>query len=336
MLMDCGNPRLTFLFASQLLERATRTNKPTRSAAVEMYKQLTPDLIAGINFLERDANSNSEKHLTALHLTRLCADLSAMDCLKSLDTLHQSLALQAEKMDPSMLKTVLVPYLKGAFQAVNDRNPSENSSMQQFCTTVLASFVYRYVGHEPKPPSLVRDPRGCGCQFCRQIDTFLASPRELSIEVTVPCSKDVSHLEGRFGWWSVPELKTECEKYSEPYNIQAIKTRHAYDQDHSSWLERRDEAQPLINDAAEQPTLRQILGDRYAELAQLHGVTLLRHPDGELVEPYKYIHEPKPECDGATEDAATIADEMEIDASESLEGKPSKTPSVRYNLRSKK
>lgn len=123
------------------------------------------------------------------------------------------------------------------------------------------------------------------------------------------------------------ELKTESERYREPYKIQATKTRNAYDNDHSSWLERRDEAQPPINDVAEPPTLRQILGHRFAELAQSHGVTLLRQPDDELVEPYKYTHESIQQSHSPTRQIASVPDAMEVDASECLEQEPSKTPS---------
>ncbi|KAK4498020.1 hypothetical protein PRZ48_010676 [Zasmidium cellare] len=237
-------------------------------------------------------------------LLKMSRKHSMSDAMQHVSRLHRRLVDLSPSTMISNITSVLIPYMKFSAQVMSDHGvPLSDPAFQQLFTKLIHQAAYRYVGHEPQPGSLTRDPRGCRrCADCNQLDAVLESSSETGASIYVHYKKQVDHLDSKFTrrhftWWHNnrrDNITTTTQKRTVGYSFEITKTDHTYEGEFEGWERRFNEMQGLLRSIAPETTLRQLLGQRFEELVLLHGTILVRTPEGTILTPPTYLHQRPP------------------------------------------
>ncbi|KAL9043571.1 MAG: hypothetical protein Q9214_003247, partial [Letrouitia sp. 1 TL-2023] len=116
--------------------------------------------------------------LTGSELAALICNCVSQGLKSSSEMLINKLVDLADTVDPSIFGLTLLPMLINLLKISPNKDISlRNPSFQALFQQTLDRYLCRYVLYKPEEPrDLKKDPRGCGCKDCNELDVFLANP----------------------------------------------------------------------------------------------------------------------------------------------------------------
>lgn len=137
----------------------------------------------------------------------------------------------------------------------------------EFTHDILAVYIRRCVGPMPPPPqNWTLSTRGCGCEDCNQLDSFLTHPSKRSGFIPVSNAERAHHLERRLETVS-SEWLAQRTSDNPRYKVLIDKTRSQWFVAVKKWEEKKRIARRELRKAFEEEKLGDILGkEHYAEL----------------------------------------------------------------------
>ena len=162
---------------------------------------------------------------------------------------------------------------------VQNSVPFTTQNYQNLFQYIITLYIIEYVKMEPpRPVNQICPKAGCGsgrsCQDCWNLDEFLRHPSRQTWEFKATAQRR-NHVENRVLMSQSPCFRCHTVKNRfAPHIFKVTKTLDvARDADHAAWLSRCAKAEKRLT-AIDHDALRQLLGDKYNECAELRSVDM--------------------------------------------------------------
>jgi hypothetical protein len=266
--------RVTSLFQSHFAEFYARFNLPKSFERMIERKNPGPSLAQRYynhyaNIPQAEApNLEAWEAVTgaSVQLTSFIPEALRLGMNEQVNALLNVIRQVAETYDQKYFKHFFLPFLR-SFVPVYIEQKQSISTMDSFniYQWVLSSYSRRYVGQKPPPQtSWARTPTSCSCRDCVALNHFIISPIEHVGRFAVNKSRR-QHLHQILDELGKVAYIHETERYGRPQTLVVTKMQTLLEQKRQAWYMRRTEAIKEFNTFG-LTTLRDILGDRFAEI----------------------------------------------------------------------
>jgi hypothetical protein len=202
----------------------------------------------------------------------LCKCLS-LGLTSELDQIISKILTESHAVPVELFDQVILPFFKILVKfLVKQEAQLTEPRFRLLFQQGLAIYKDRYVMHEPtKPTDWTRSARGCGCNDCNELDSFLRSPI-LQTGRFSRVQKMRKHLEQRLSY-DYKDYKFDTDKSKSPHTLVIKKTRNItqFTRDHDEWKRRGKWAIQNIQSMGVEP-LRKLLGDQFDAMMELKWV----------------------------------------------------------------
>jgi hypothetical protein len=209
----------------------------------------------------------------SLNLAFLLCMCSKLDLTPELDQIISKILTESHTVSVELFDQVILPFFKILVKMLDKQEahltePRFRLLFQQG----LAIYQDRYVKPEPsKPTDWTRLARGCGCNDCNELDSFLCSPI-LRTGRFCRVQKTRKHLELRLSC-DYNDYKFDTDRHGSPQTLVITKTRNVsqFTRDLDQWKIRGKWAIQNIKAMGVEP-LRKLLGDQFDVIMGLKSV----------------------------------------------------------------
>lgn len=258
-------------FATHIFDYS-QSGKMASEIARDIFSAVVADLVPTAPL--RNMDDSKRRKTTGVHqplsqvnsaavvsLLRQCAALD-VSVYQIIDKLKEE--AKSEKDPINTFSKFFLPLLK----ALNKQRKLSSGRLHTYTTefthNILAVYLRRCVGPMPPPPQdWTLSTRGCGCEDCEKLDSFLADPSERSGFIPVSNAEHAHHLERQLDIID-PEWQAQRTSDHPTYKVLIDKTRMQWFVAVKRWEEKKRFARCELRGAFEEKELGDILG--YAEL----------------------------------------------------------------------
>ena len=183
----------------------------------------------------------------------------------SLEEMVTPLTKEAATIDVDLFEPVYLPALKVIGTMLQSKKLSvQGSPVGRLFQSLLTTYIARYVGAEPVPPSDWQRTRvACVCSDCSQLNAFLVDPIE-SVWRFAANQTRRTHLQK-----SLKELgngtTVDTERGGSPLTLVVIKTQSQHLAVHTAWTARCDVAKKQLQ-RLDQKFLQECLAEEYENI----------------------------------------------------------------------
>lgn len=166
------------------------------------------------------------------------------------------------------IHTFWVPFLDFLVpRLVENQIPLETARYQQMFTTVIKSYITRFVKRAPSTEkSLARKPVSCNCLDCTPLNRFLVDSAQEVARFAVNKQRR-AHLHQKLDAAGI-DCVHETERVGSPQSLIVTKTFRQMKQARHNWDTRRTVARQTLQEF-DQTQSRPLLGDSYSSLITL-------------------------------------------------------------------
>ena len=274
--VTCNIHNIDFVldFATHLSDYS-QSGKVASETARDMLSTIVADLIPTATLKNLD---DSKRRIT----TGVCQPLSRANPAAIVSFLSQCAVIdipinqiidrlkdeaQSEKDPINTFPRFFLPLLK----ALNKQRELLSSCPHPYTAdlthNILAVYIRCCVGPMPPPPqNWTLSTRGCGCEDCKQLDSFLADPSKRSGFIPVSNAERAHHLKRQLKTID-PEWQAQETSDKSGYKLLIDKTRRQWFAAVKEWEKKKSFARHNLREAFEEKDLGDILGkQRYAEV----------------------------------------------------------------------
>ena len=183
--------------------------------------------------------------------------------------LLQKIQSQAFELDKATCKEFLIPFIKEIINGVE----SFSVQMQECIQSLIATYITRIVGQEPKKPTDWARPEEAAlkcdddnCEECLEMSTFLNNPE---IQHHNLCRNNSPHLKKQFLRFLLFKIDD-----TDSNHIVLTKTLGWWEYHHKDWEQRASKASDALQELP-RPELEHCLADRYDEIMNLRMVKVV-------------------------------------------------------------
>jgi len=209
----------------------------------------------------------------SLNLAFVLCKCSKLGLTSELDQIISKVLTESHTVRVELFDQVILPFFKVFVkflvkQEANLTEPRFRLLFQQG----LAIYQDRYVKQAPtKPTDWARPAKGCGCNDCNELDSFLCSPILQTGRFT-RVQKMRKHLEQRLSY-DYEDYKLDTDRNGSPQTLVITKTKNVtqFKRDHHEWKKRGKWAIQNIQSMGVEP-LTELLGDQFDVIMGLKSV----------------------------------------------------------------
>jgi hypothetical protein len=197
-------------------------------------------------------------------LARLFRAILSLGLRKEAALLLGQIQREAKVQDTKYFALMFLPFLQFIVPVWSEQAiPYTDPICQSLYQSVFRSFLLRFVGQKPQPPThWSRSRVSCNCFDCKSLNEFLVDPHQ-SVGYFRVAQKRRGHLHNQLSGGDYTHV---TERTGSPHTLVVNKTRRTYDKRLTEWRNRCEEYSTKTLGKFNQNVLQQMLGDQFEEL----------------------------------------------------------------------